>query len=58
MREKKRVREVLTKRGSEDLLAHNQSRHPEVEIRSKYHMVVKTNKIMIMPPTHQCVKEI
>jgi len=58
MRERKGVREVLKKRGSEDLMAHNQSRHPEVEFRTEYHMVVNTTKGAIMPPKHQRVKEI
>jgi len=39
-------------------MAHNQSRHPEVEFRTEYHMVVNTTKGAIMPPKHQRVKEI
>jgi hypothetical protein len=58
MREKKGVREDLKKRGRKDLMAHNQSRHPEVEFQTEHHMSAKTIKAAIMPPTHHCVKEI
>ncbi len=58
MREKKGVRAVLKKRGRKNLMAHNQSRHPQFEFRTEYHMSAKAIKAAIMPPTHHCVKEI
>jgi hypothetical protein len=54
----KGVRVVFKKSSGKDLMAHNQSLHPEVEYRTEYHMVANTIKVAIMPTKNHCVKEI